>query len=410
MGAGIQGASLERGVRSIAAAQALMGREGGAAAQMLIKRFAMVAEIGGKLKLDRRLLNSLSEAGVSATALAAKLGVPAASLAKLQVDAGKLGDAFQSVLAEKGATALERMGLTWASISGKLSDSFEDLFEDMGQAVAPFMQEVKDLFAEFSAGSSAMSPVKSVLMSVLTSLFSLAARVTHGIHYGFLVVQVSALKLAIALAPIVNWFRKIYANALVLQGLKAMLFLLATPFIVIGGAIALVIAGIVILGTIVSAIVGAVVAGLSWLVAASWNAASDFVSGLVSGISSGASKLVAAVVGLANQALSAFKDVLGIHSPSAVMRLQGVHVAAGAAQGIDAGAPMVAASAARLGSDAAAGLDGARGGGARGSMQVTFAPGSIVIDGAGKSARGITEELVALVFERLAAAQGLTST
>jgi hypothetical protein len=43
-------------------------------------------------------------------------------------------------------------------------------------------------------------------------------------------------------------------------------------------------------------------------------------------------------------------------------------------------------------------------------MSVTFAPGSIVIDGAGKSAGQITEEMIALIFERLAGTQGLVTS
>lgn len=409
MAAGIQGVALERGVRAVAAAQALMGREGSAAAQMLIKRFAMTAEIGGKLKLDRRLLNSLAEAGVSAAALAAKLGVPSSKLATMQVDAAKLGDAFQTALAEKGGAALERMGLTWGSIYGKLSDAWEDLFEDMGEAVAPFMQEVKSLFAEFSAGTSAQSATKGVLTSILTNLFSLATRATKAIHFGFLYAQIGALKLAIAIAPIVNWFRRIYANAIVLQGLKVMLIALASPFIVIAGVIATVVTALIVLGTAAAAIVGAVIAGVGWLVGAAWDAASGFVSGLAGGITSGVGAVVDAVTNLSKKALGAFTGFFDINSPSGLMEDKGYQLPAGGARGVDAGAPMLAASVERMSGDAAGRFGGRSTSSSGGGLTITGGV-HVHVDGGGKTWLEVTEEGLALVLERLAAKEGLTST
>jgi hypothetical protein len=403
MAAGIQGKAMEQGVQAIASATALMGREGGAAAETLIKRFAMAAETGAKLKLDRRMMMQLAAAGVSADTLAKALGVDASKLSTMAVDAAKLGDAMQKALVEKGAGALQNMALTWGSITAKLHDAWEDLFEDMGEFVRPFMNEVKELFAEFSAGASSQSIVKSVLMATFRELFAIATKVTHAIHLGFLQIEVALLKVAIAVAPFVKWLIAIYSNAAVLQGIKIMLIALIAPFVLIAAAIGIVVGAIGFLVGAVIAGVAMIGAGLAWIV----GEVSNFIAGIVSGIASGTGAVVAAVTKLASSALAAFKATLGIHSPSTVMRLQGQYMAAGTVQGLDAGVPQVRAAAGRMaGAGAAGGAQGASSG-RRGGMQVTFAPGSIVIDGAGKSAGQITEEMLTLVLERLAGTQGL---
>lgn len=69
--------------------------------------------------------------------------------------------------------------------------------------------------------------------------------------------------------------------------------------------------------------------------------ASALIDGLVNGINAGASRVVDAVEGLGDGAISAFKDKFGIHSPSSVMFDQAYQLPAGAAGGIEAGAPLV---------------------------------------------------------------------
>ncbi|HOG30528.1 MAG TPA: hypothetical protein PLT35_14725, partial [Vicinamibacterales bacterium] len=83
----------------------------------------------------------------------------------------------------------------------------------------------------------------------------------------------------------------------------------------------------------------------------------------------------------------------------------------GAAVGVEKGADLVEGAGAKLGSAMAGGAAGganagnARGG--KGGLSVTFADGAIRIDGAGKSGLQITEEMLTIVLEKLAASQGL---
>lgn len=403
MAAGLQGAAMERGVKAIAAATAIMGTEGGAAAENLIKRFGMLAETGAKVKLDRRMLTAMAQAGVSAATLAAQLGVAPEKLSSMAISADKLGDAFQRALVGKGAGALANVGLTWDSIKAKFDEGITSIFSGLSDAVRPFMQAIKDLFSEFNKGAPSVTVAGGIMKAVLTTLFGWATKVVNALHYGFLVVEVAALKIAIALAPFVKWLIAIWSNAAVLKGLKIILIGLVAPIAAIVVFLGLVATGVaIVVGGIVTG-VSMIAAGFSWIV----GQVANFISGIVEGIASGTGAVVGAVTKLASSALAAFKGALGIKSPSAVMRLQGQYMAAGTVQGLEAGTPSVRAAAAGMAGAGVAG--GAQGGAARGggAMSVTFAPGSIVIDGAGKSAIQITEEMMTLVFERLAGTQGL---
>jgi len=354
MAAGLQGDKLNKAVTAVASSAALMGNDGGAA-QGLIKRFEMMAETGGKVKLDRRIMAQLAEAGVSAKTLADTLGVNVDKLSTMSIDAGKMGTALQDALISKGSKSLETMGLTWTSISGKLKDGVDDLFEDMGPAVAPFMAAVKDLFSEFSAGSTTMGGVKGVLTAVFTEVFAVAKTAIDGIHKGFLYVEIGILHAAIALLPLGRALKSMAQNKDLIEGLKLTLMGMAVPLGLVAAAVLIVIAAFVALSVAASAIVGGVIAGFLWLQGASsragkaigeglkslatsaYAAASDFIGGLVNGIIAGAGAVANAVKNVAKAAVNAFTGFFEIESPSRLMFEHGLMLPAGAAKGVEAG-------------------------------------------------------------------------
>ncbi len=429
--AGAQGPALEKGVKAIAASAAIT-QTGGEAAENLIKKWSLMAETGQKVKLDRRTIKSLGDVGVQLDDIAKALGTTKEKLGGASIDAAKLGDAMQSALIAKGGPALEALGLTWDSIKAKFDEGLGSIFSGMSEAVRPLMVEIKNLFGEFNKGGSSVTVLGGLMKALLVPIFKVAAAVVHALHTAFLYVAIGLLKVAIFISPVVNWFRKLYQNALVLKGIvfffKALAViigivaiaaaLMVLPFIVLGviawAAIALVVAAFFWLEGVISEAVSAIgdalseagTALLAWENAA-YDAATNFISGLVDGISSGAGAVVAAVEALASSALSSFKAVLGIASPSKVMMQMGGHMTTGLASGLDAGQGRVGGSAAALGGAAAAGVAGGASGGKSGGMSVTFASGAIQINGAGKSGLEITQEMLASALELLAAQQGL---
>ena len=77
------------------------------------------------------------------------------------------------------------------------------------------------------------------------------------------------------------------------------------------------------------------------LVTGAQDAAANMITGIVDGIKAGAKWVYDAVKGLGSGAVSKFKSVLGIASPSKVFKAQSLFIAKGSAEGIEDGTPEV---------------------------------------------------------------------
>lgn len=454
LAAGIQGEALKTSIKAVAAATAIMGESGGQAALGLIKRFAMMAETGQKVSLDRRILSQMAEAGISAQALAKALGVPASELGKMKISADELGKAMQKALIQGGEKPLALLGQTWASISAKLKEGWEDAFEDLGDLVGPFMRELESLASEFYAGGIASATFKDKIKSVLQVVFEVATRTVRAIHIAFLHLEIAFLKAKIALNPltkaldglgisggIVNVVMYLVgATALILAVvfgvLAAAVLLVSAPFIIAAIAIGLVIYAIKRLigflgeasdhmGDMKSAVAGwadsivETISGfasrasgaLTEFVMSALAAGGNFVLGLIQALLTGKGPVADAAKSLAMSAKNAVFAAMGIASPSKVMIQAGKHTAAGLALGIESGTGDVEAAAqgsARAVVRGAAGTPGAAGASAagRGGLTIRIEAGAVVVQGGG-SILELTEEALALVLERAAARAGL---
>jgi hypothetical protein len=85
----------------------------------------------------------------------------------------------------------------------------------------------------------------------------------------------------------------------------------------------------------------------------------DIISGIVSGVTNGASAVGDAVRGIAAGATTAFKNALGIQSPSKLFMQFGEQIAEGLSIGINSGEGRVSSSGMNLGAAAFAGAAGA---------------------------------------------------
>jgi len=165
--------------------------------------------------------------------------------------------------------------------------------------------------------------------------------------------------------------------------------------------------------------VGAVLGG--WAKDASKYAA-DFISGLVGGIEDGIGRAVGAAKNLGHSILSAIG--LGGQSVSVDVNAAGAPGGAGAPATAPAHAEGGMVTAPAPGEYMASVAPGEvilpkqdakqatqrgskSGASAGGAVNVTFAAGSIVIDGAGKSAHEITDTMISLALERIAGQAGL---
>lgn len=422
--AGFAGEDLTRSVRAVAAATALMGDEGGAAATTLLQRLKTLSDLGAPVKFDRRLVNMMREAGVQVSDLAARLGTTPDHLKSIGVSADKLGQTIQQSMIEKGATALDLLRNSLDGIGTEISKGIglKELFSDLDPVIKPFMVELRSFAEEFFKGSVAAGAAKGAVTSVFTALFQAATQAVEAIHIGFLEAEIAILRVAIAVAPTVKQMRALWAEAqasgavtTTLNGLVIIFEAIAIAVGVVVGVVALVAFAFVAMVGQIAYGVGAIGPALSaagqalvrWTMSA-YDAAANFVHGLADGITAGASWVITAVEGLATGAIGAFKKLLKINSPSVVMADLGVNFAEGAAAGIESGTAEVAHASSEMGRAGRDGFGGAPGGGhGEGGGGSYTLNASLVINNYGGDVGEQVEDGFGSLLERLAMQAGI---
>lgn len=419
--------ALETLTTAAVSAEAIVKGGGDAFAKMQLQIDA-AAESGGKFSMPlNKLTKRLSDMGLNAGDVAKRLGMTTAGfqkgIAAGTIDAKKFGDALSDAAINKGAGPLERMSNSVGNLGKMFKEYLVDIFEDMGKQIAPLMKQVKSLFETFSQAQPSGQAIRAGLVAGLTKVFEVATMLVPIVKHFFLDLIIYALKAYIALKPIVQTIRDFAASAegsavlteifngliyaaevmgVVLLVVVAVVGVLAA--VLIGMQVAIVAVGGIILGFVADA--GAALTG--WAGSAV-TAAYNFIAGLVSGIAGGASKVVAAVTGLADGAVGAFKKKLLIGSPSRVMMQLGDYTGTGFAMGLEDAGPDVHAAASGVASSAVAGASSSGDAGAAGKSSGAGNTWNInvQIDGAGKDAASITREMVSSVFESMALTAGV---
>jgi len=424
MAAGLAGKPLERGITAIASAEAIMGKEGEAAARQLITRFHQAGAAGLTIKMEREFVEQLTKAGVSTAALAQELGVAPKKLLTMATSADKLGAAFQSALIKSGKKPLEDMGLRWDTMVSKVRASVDELFADLGPSIKPFMREVQGLFGEFYKGGNTANSTKGLVSTVFRGLFDLARDGTRQVHLSFLELQIVFYNTVIALKPVILWIRKMYPAGLALSIVTWIVKGLAVVFAVLAIAVFIALIPLMILVFVVVAVGAAIAKLIEWISGAvSWllklggagaDAGKNLSAGLAGGILAGKTGIAAAAHSAGDAAAKGLEGSLEIKSPSKRAFRIGRFVPKGAELGIDAGVRDVERAAAGVGGAAVGGI--ARGatsgqpGAAAAARGLVIGDVTINIHGASGDPMTLTEEAVSMLFERLALQRGLMST
>lgn len=394
--------ALQGQLTATASAQALMGDKGAAAYTSLSKKIqeAILAHQG--LKISDRQLQSLAATGVNVADVAKQMGITTEKLRqgleKGTISADKFGTALQQSLTTKGQKPLEAMSQSMGSQLAHLKQNFGDMFEDVDPS--PFLGAMKDLLSIFDQNTASGRTMKAAVTGFFNGVFAIASKVLPYLKRFFLDLVIAGLKIYISLKPSIAAFKQLFAGKGAGDIFAGMLKSIVFQVEVIGYMVSAAIATFVKMLTIGKAVASGVADAFSSVA----DIVKGFIDGLVNGLTGGIGRVVDAAKGLAKGAMDAVKGVLGISSPSKVMMQLGGHTAAGFAGGMDAGAPMIKQSAYGMGdaATAGAGKSGSAGGASRANINV-----SVVIEGAGKSAMEITEEMVATVFERLVLEVGL---
>ena len=455
---GVTGKDALEGLTIAAASAEALAKGGGDAFAKLELQARSAAEGGSKLTIPyKKLATQLQSVGLNTADLAKQMGMTEEALTSGfkngTIDAKKFGEALQKAVTEKGQGPLQRMANSVGNLGKLLEEYIGDLFEDLGPAIAPFLTQVRDLFGILdSKANPSGKALKEGIEGFFKRVFAIATKVVPMVKHFLLDLIIYGLKAYIALKPlykvaseffvsiknfagqvagylepIIGYMIKLAESQYAMQALSAMWTVLkvaiAAVAVVIGIAI-LAFVGIVaaaatvgiaiwnLIGTI-GEFVGQVATVLMGWVDSAYEAASGFIMGLVNGIANGAGMVVDAVKGLAGKAVDGFKNALGIHSPSAVMMQLGGHTGEGFAQGIEAKSPDIhgaaqgMAGAAAIGASSGSSTSNVSNNNSK-SINVTVEPGAIVINGgSGVSSIELTEEAVALVWERIALGAGL---
>lgn len=425
-------AALEKMTTAALQAKAIMkGSDAAADAFVnLSKKIQLAGETGLALKIPLKGLGSLAEMGLTVTDVAKEMGTTADVLGgKLKAglnpkDAKAFGDAMQSALGKKGAGALETMSLTTKNLGEMLQQYIGDMFEDLMPVIKPFLEEVKKLFGIFDSKTKPSGDaLKTGIMAVLKTIFSWATKLVPLVRTFLLNIIIYALKAYIALKPIVKtlvdfWKQHDGMGILmtVLKGIGVVLLIVGAAIGVVVGFFFAMSASVAVVGAALVALVGVILnfatdasrALGDWVVGAA-TAASDFIKGLVDGISKGATDVVNAVKGVADGAVNAFKGALGIHSPSKIGLDLGGNFGGSIGSGIEDSGGDVHGASSGLATQAVKGASAPVASAApasSGASGGTVFNVNVQIDGAGKSAQEITDEMVAQSFERYALSAG----
>lgn len=339
---------------------------------------------GGKILNDK-----LDELATRVPQTREELSSMASSLAASGLRGQELADALDEAAVKaarlKWGPDFGRQLLTLDAQAKRFSANVAGIFGGLDTSkVESGLARLVALFDKDTASGRAM---KTLFESVFQPLADNLGDVSVQVERYFLLFEIQALKLAIAIKP---------HASMILTAAKAF----GVLALIIGGALALAVGVLVVgigmmavgFGALVAVVV-AVVAGLVWLgaqiesvgqkvgtwLAGSFESAISFlrsislaeiganiVQGLADGIASGGAAVLASITGVADGAIVAAKKALGIASPSKVFAEIGGYTAEGMQQGVDAGADgvqssfrsMVAPPTARSSSDAPASKSG----------------------------------------------------
>jgi hypothetical protein len=440
---GLEGDKLEASIKAVAAAAAIMGESGGAAAQNMLKMLvqdnaASTTLIKGLQEGSKKAQVQMAAMGLQTKDLAAALGMTEEQFKKSKISADQMGDAIRNALAKKGAASLDDMSKDLDTTITKLKEGISSAFSGLNKDIDPFLFAVKDLAKAFFAGGEGAGAMKSIVHGILIPSFKIATMAVKGL----VVVVNTLINWFLRAAIAFNRFKQTAVGAAIIKGIlvavAAAAIVLGVVILLIGGVIAgavglmvMMFAAIPIAIGLVVAAFAALVAGVTWLngvlgnfVGSAWamlsgwaagavDAAGNFISGLAGGIASGAGIVYDAIKTLASGAIGTLKSALGIASPSKVMIGMGKFTGAGMAEGLKQSQGNVSAAAGGMGgaaaSGAASGASGGKGGGKGATINV--APGAIVINGAGSSGEALTltESALALLLERVALSRGLVT-
>lgn len=363
---------------AIAQGTAAAGDETGAKIREIIERGKAI----GRISIDpRELQGSRLKFQEIAGALAKNLGVSLEEAREALFQGRvKLADGAKAL-----RTVVEgKFGEINAKKLLDINVQFEKAHERLvgltkGVVLEPLLRGMAKVLEKFDATSVTGQAIERIFTKVGNAIAGFAVGhiddVVHGVEQ-LVIWGVKAADIFAEWAPkIAGVVSALANNEVVMTALKGVAIGLVVIVGTLGAAIGAlgVVAGVVALA--IAAPFQALWRGYQAIRGVDWGALGrNLIDGLVGGIVGGAGRVVGAVTGLASRVKDAFKDALGIHSPSVVFQQYGEQTGAGYREGVESSAPGAQSAA----DDLAPRPRGASGGGGAASAG-SSAGGSAVI-------------------------------
>lgn len=410
---GIQGQTLVDTLNAVGQASSAMDEAAGSKLKELVDR--------GRLT-QRFQVNPMEMQGTGlqfddiAKALAKnmKVGIGDArrALAEGRVKLGDGAKALRLATEEKFGDINLRKSLDIDVIATKFREKLAMLTADV--KLEPFLKALNRLVMLFDTSTNTGSALKvaitafgDVMGKTLTASMPFVEMFLKGMIIG-------ALDLGIGLLQLRNSLRKTFGDSKLLANVdmmnvalsvgKGTVFLIGAAFVIVGAAIAGVVASFAAVYVALTAFQTAGESLGKWFKETDWaKVGTMIVDGLVDGLKFGAKKLTDTVTGLATSVKKAFTGELEIQSPSKVFKGYGVDTAHGYAEGVADGTPDAARA---LGGMAEAPSSGSGGGSAKataalGNVTVEFHYHAAAGSGGGDVAAQIQEPAVRSALMRL---------
>ena len=239
MGAGMTDpTAIKESIKSLASASALMGggEQGAAAAEKISGLIAKSLESGKFKGMTKMLVGT----GVTENELAQQLGMtPAnfqAAFKKGTIEAQKGIDALNAVLQTKGRGAIEGTMGELPVMIAKAKEAFAHLFD--GVDVKPFTEAMRQLVGIIDTAQPSGRAMNLTLVDAFNGIMKAGAFMVRSLTFGFLYVELGALKMMHWGAPFILLLMRVHKSGLDLLVLKAV-------FAGIAGAIALMVAPLI---------------------------------------------------------------------------------------------------------------------------------------------------------------------
>jgi len=282
---------------------------------------------------------------------------------------GAMRNLSMRVRKELGSVAAAQMR-SLTMISTKLGESLRALVA--GVKIDTLLGGLYRLSRLLSQSTESGRALRAILSTVLGVFVGELATTTPMVEYLFKELVIVALKAAIAFFVVKNAITDAFGDNLLarlissqkaIEGFK--IGIIAVGLIITSVAAVLVGFGLVLVGLLTPFVVIAYAMYRGYQRAqelyasflrlrglfspAGWIASGQaMVQGIVQGLTAGAAQLRAAVTSVATDAMGAFRNALGIHSPSAVFRNLGLAIPRGIVQGIELGSSEASAAAGRV--------------------------------------------------------------